>query len=98
MVPAKTLADLALQKRLLMAEADAYRVTLAADLHRVVAPLRWVDMAQSRLRPVMWIGAPLAGILLTRRLPSVARWVSRGFALLRTLRSVQGMIRPPKRR
>jgi hypothetical protein len=98
MAPAKALADLALQKQLLIAEAQACRLTLAADLHRVGTPLRWLDQLQSRSRTMLWLGAPVAGLFLARRLPPIARWLTRGVGMLRMLQRVGGLLKPSRNR
>jgi hypothetical protein len=84
--PAKALADLALEKRLLLAESEACRVALSADLHHVTAPLRWVERLQTRSRSWLLLAAPIAGLLLARRLPRPARWATSSIGVLPALR------------
>jgi len=93
MSPAKELADLAIQKRMLIAESEACRATLAADLHGLTSPLHWVDRLRSGGRPAVLVALPLAGFLLTRRLPKAARWLARGFGAMRLFGSLRSLIR-----
>lgn len=94
MDPAKALAQLAVQKQLLLAESEAQRIVLAAELHRVIAPLRWMDRLQSTARPVLTIGAPLAGFLVARRSKGLKRWVATGLGALRLTKTLRNFLRP----
>jgi hypothetical protein len=98
MAPAKELADLATQKRMLIAESEACRIALAADLGGVIAPLRWVDRIRLRGRPALWLGLPLVGYLLRRRLASPTRWVALGLGALRAVLSVKSFLGSRRKR
>lgn len=97
MAPAKGLADLAIQKRMLIAESDACRIILSADLAGLTAPLRWADRIRSRGRPALWLGMPLAGYLLARRMPS-ARWLALGLGALRAGLSLKSFLGSRRKR
>jgi hypothetical protein len=92
MDPAKELAGLALQKRMLLAESEAQRLVLAAELHRVITPLRWMDRVQSQVRPLLLVVAPFAGFWLTRRSRGMTRWLTAGFGAMRLVRTLRRMI------
>lgn len=89
MAPAKTLAQLALQKRLLQAESAAQRLVLAAELQRVIAPVRWLDRVQTHMRPLLVVGAPVAGFWFTRRSKGMTRWITTGLGAMKLLQSVR---------
>lgn len=89
MAPAKALAQLALEKRLLVAESEAQRLVLASALHRATAPLRWVDRVQGQARPLLMVGAPLAGFLVARRTTGLKRWISSGIGIMRVVQTLR---------
>jgi hypothetical protein len=89
MAPREALAELALRKRLLLAESEAQRLVLASELKRLLRPLHWLDRVQTRFRPLLALGAPLAGFWLTRRSKGVKRWAVAGFGVLRLLQSLR---------
>lgn len=89
MAPAKALAQLALQKRFLLAESEAQRLVLVSELHKAITPLRWLDRFQAQVRPVLVVGAPMAGLWLARRSKGIKRWVPAGLGALRLVRNVR---------
>jgi len=76
MAPGKTLAQLALQKRLLLAESEANRLVLASELSRLSRRFHWLDRFQYQARPFMRLGTPLAAYLFARRSRGVTRWIA----------------------
>jgi hypothetical protein len=98
MAPEKALAQLALQKRLLVAESEAQRLVLASALHRAAAPLRLADRIQSQARPLLMVGAPLAGFWIASRTKGMKRWVSTGLGVLRLAKSVRRFLTKSKPR
>lgn len=95
MAPAKALEQLALQKRLLLAESEAQRLILASALHRATSPLKWVSRVQSQTRPVMTVVLPLVGFWVARRSRGMKRWVSTGLGALRIAKSLRGYLHKP---
>jgi hypothetical protein len=94
MAPSKALAQLALRKRFLIAESDAYRLVLASELTRLMGPTRWWE----RLRPVLVVAAPVAGFWLTRRSKGMKRWAVAGWGALRLLKTLRSLLhRSPSR-
>jgi len=93
MAPAKELAGLALQKRLLLAASQAHRLVLASELQRVVGPLRWLDRMQTHVRPFLAVGAPVAGFWLTRRSKGLTRWVATGLGAMRLVKMLRRALR-----
>lgn len=92
MDPAKELAGLALQKRMLLAESEAQRLVLAVELHRLITPLRWMDRVQAQVRPLLLVGAPIAGFWFTRRSRGATRWLTAGFGAMRLVKTLRKML------
>jgi hypothetical protein len=95
MAPGKALAELALQKRFLRAEADAQRLCLASELEHALTPLRRIEQLQSQLRPLLLFGAPIAGLLFTRRTKGPAKWLAAGVGVARLIFSIRRILRCP---
>jgi len=95
MAPAKALAQLALQKRFLQAESEALRLVLASEMLRVSKPVRWADRFRTRVRPLLTVGAPLAGFWFAHRSRGVKRWVTMGYGVLRLVRKFRRFIHTP---
>ena len=93
MLAEKALTDLAVQKRLLVAESEANRIALGAELRRVLTPLEWLDRMRSKTAPLLLLGAPIAGYLATRKLPGALRWVSRGMRVFRVFKVLGTVLR-----
>jgi len=89
MAPAKALAALALQKRLLVAESEARRLVLASELTRISRPLRWIDAAHLKIRPRLVAGLPMAAYLLARRSRGLTRWAAAGMGAARLYQSLR---------
>ena len=92
MAPAKALAQLALQKRFLLAESEAQRLVLASELRRVIGPLRWVDRLQTSAGPLLRLATPVAAFWLTRRSKGLKRWVPATFGAMRLIRSLRTVL------
>jgi hypothetical protein len=92
MAPAKVLAQLALQKRFLLAESEAQRLVLTSELRRAIRPFRWLDRLQVQARPVLMVGVPVAGLWLAHRSKGLKRWVPAGLGALRLLKSLRRML------
>ena len=92
MAPAKALAQLALQKRLLLAESEAQRLVLASQLHRALTPVRWLDRLQMQSRPLLVVGAPLAGFWVARRTKGMKRWVTAALGAVRLAHSARRLL------
>jgi len=95
MAPAKALAQLALQKRLLQAESGARRFVLAADMSRLTRPMKWVDRVRHYAPLMLLNGAPVVAYLLTRRAKGMTRWVARGLGAVRVLGGLRHYLRRP---
>lgn len=91
MAPQKALDQLALQKRLLLAESEAHRIVIASAFHQASTPLRWVDRIQAQARPFIKMGVPLAGFLLMRR-KGMGRWVSAGLSAVKIARKARKLL------
>ena len=92
MAAAKALSDLAARKRLLQVESEISRFTLATDLQRLTAPVRWVDRFQPFALPAALVGAPLTFLLLRRMLPLIAAgWMPSAGAVFRLVRRLRGV-------
>jgi len=92
MVPSKALAQLAVRKRFLQAESEAYRLVLVSECSRILGPSRWWQ----RLRP-LWVAAPMLGFWLTRRSSGFKRWFMTGWGAVRLIQAVRGYVRRPAR-
>lgn len=89
MAPGKALEQLALQKRFLCAESATLRLVVASELQQALAPLRWMDRLPTRLRPLLWLGLPVAGFWFARRTKGPTRWVSAGLGAVRLLLTIR---------
>jgi hypothetical protein len=98
MAPAKALEQLALRKRLLIAESDAQRLVLASALHRATSPLKWLDRAQAQAGPLLTVGAPIAGFWFARRTKGLKRWISSGWGVLRLAQTLRRFVHKPSSR
>lgn len=94
----KAIAD---RKRQLAGECDLQRTLIAVHVAEVARSLHWMDTARSvylKARPWIWLGAPLAGLMLGRRLPRLARWSALAAPVIRGLRVVASLRRVPRPR
>jgi len=73
---------------MLLAEADARRITLVSDLRRITAPFARFEQLSARSRPFILLGAPIVGFLLTRRFPGLVRWGLRGAGVASLVRKL----------
>jgi hypothetical protein len=94
MAPAKSLASLELQKRLLLAESEARRLVLAAELNHVVRPVRFLERWQLRARPLFLVGVPVAAYALARRSRGKTRWIATALGAARVFSSLRHYLRP----
>ena len=76
MAPAKELARLALQKRILLAESEARRLVLAIELSRLIRPVRWIDRFKIQARPLLLTLSTGLTYLFVRRSRGPTRWVA----------------------
>lgn len=95
MAPAQTLAQLALQKRLLLAESEARRLVLASELNRLLRPLNWVDRLQLYSRPLMRVGAPVAAYFMVRRSKGFTRLIASAFGAARVYYGARRYLQRP---
>ena len=90
MAPAKELARLALQKRLLLAESEARRMVLAIELGRALRPVQWVNRFKTQAGPVLLTVGTGLTYFFTRKSKGPTRWVA---AILGATRVYRGMKR-----
>ena len=95
MVPAKALAQLALQKRFLQAESEARRLMLGSELHRATRPARWVEQWRLRARPLLLLVAPAVGFWYVRRSKGMKRWLATGLGAMRLLHGFRRFLHRP---
>jgi hypothetical protein len=89
------------RKRRLASECDLERTLIAVHAAEVARSLHWVDTARSvylKARPWIWLGAPVAGLVLGRRLPRLARWSALAAPVIRGLRALTLLRRVPRPR
>lgn len=89
------------RKRRLASECDLRRTLIAVHAAEAAPSLRWVDTARSvylKARPWIWLGAPLAGLVLGRRLPRLARWTALAAPVIRGWRALTSLRRVPQSR
>jgi len=93
MAPAKALAQLALQKRLLQAESEAQRLVLAAEIAHLTRPWGWFGRLRSRAHPLLVVVTPVMAFLFARRSKGMTRWVTVALGAARIYRGVRGVFR-----
>jgi hypothetical protein len=94
MAPAKALANLALQKRLLLAESEARRIVLASEMNRVARPLRFLGRVRLQARPLLMVGVPVAAYLFARHSKGKSRWIVTALGAARAYSSLRRYLRP----
>jgi hypothetical protein len=84
------LTRLARRKQGLAADCDLARARVVSHAEALARKLAWVEAAHAwlcRARPLLLVGAPLAGVFLGKRLPRLARWSAFAAPLLRAGRA-----------
>ncbi len=84
MLGRKELASLDQQKQALLLESGLNRVALQAQIQSLRSATAWVSEAASlsrELTPLLFVLAPIAGFLLTRRRQRPGSWLSRVITL-----------------
>jgi len=95
MAPAKELARLDLQKRILLAESEARRLVLAIELGRLVRPVYWVNRLKIQARPLLVTASTLLTYFYARRSKGVTRWIARALGAARVYRGVSRFLARP---
>lgn len=96
----KELTRLDERRRALAADCALDREQVNEAATALTRKLAWVGAAHSlytRYQPLFMVGLPLAGLLLGKRLPRLARWSALAAPLLRLGRGLLPLLRAMKR-